>query len=211
MSKLFLASEFGYSGDLLKRRLKRFPKNPKVAYIANAADLEEDHTWMNHNRGKFKDLGFEIANIDLCTLQNEALREKLEQMDAIYVEGGNTFYLLDICNKSGFTKIVKELVDKKDKLYIGTSAGSIIAGPNIESSKYLDDLSVAPKLKNFSGFNLVNFLIIPHIGNGDFYKQFENNYFELFENLKNYEYPHICLRDNQAVWVENNKIEIVQN
>ena len=211
MSKLFLASEFGYSGNLLREKLKGFPKNPKVAYIANAADLDDDQIWMTHNREKFIDLGFEIIDVDLRVTQHDNLKEKLEQMDTVYVEGGNTFYLLDISNKSGFTKIIQDLVNKKNKLYIGTSAGSIVAGPNTESTKYLDDLSVVPNFKNFTGFGLVNFVVIPHIGNDDFYRQFEDNYFEMFKNLKMYDYPHICLRDNQAIWAEDNKIEIVQD
>ncbi|HLB51830.1 hypothetical protein A3F07_04330 [candidate division WWE3 bacterium RIFCSPHIGHO2_12_FULL_38_15] len=209
MKKMFLASEFGYSGDLLKEKSQYLADKPKVAYISNAADLDSDREWMNHNRDMFLKLGFEIINIDLRILKFEKLNEALLSTDAVYMEGGNTFYLLDICNKSGFTYIIKDLIINKDKLYIGTSAGSVIAGPNIEFSKFLDDPSAAPELADFTGLGLVNFEVIPHIGNDDFFKLNENCYNDLFKNLKNYKYPHICLRDNQAVWVENDKFEIL--
>lgn len=200
--RLFLTSEFAYSGDYLKQTLPLEEKKHTVAYVANAADLDSDKSWMQHNRDKFLKLGFEIKDIDLKELDHTKLREKLEEVDAIYVEGGNTFYLLHLSNESGFTEIVKDLVINHEKLYIGTSTGSIIAGPNIESTTYIDDLSVVPDLIDYAAFKLVNFVIIPHIGNDEFFKEYEKEYNKLFANLKNYPYPHICLRDNQAVWVE---------
>jgi len=73
--------------------------------------------------------------------------------------------------KSGFDKVLRELaqierVDLRglsEKVYIGSSAGSIIAGPNIEPIKSFDDPSAA-KLDSYDAIGLVDFVVLPHWG-----------------------------------------------
>lgn len=208
--KLLLTSDFSVSGDYLKNLIDTSQPNLTVAYIANGADHDEDKSWLQNARKKLQSLNLEIVEIDLTSMQEQNLREELEKHPIIYVEGGNTFYLLEVANKSGFSKIIRDLLANGGKVYVGTSAGSIIAGPDINSTKYIDDLTVVPKLKDFTGFSLVNYVVIPHIGNEDFYKKNEAEYNELFKDLKNQQHPHIMLRDTQAVYVEGNKFEIVE-
>ncbi len=207
--KLFLASEFGDTGDLLKE-VYEIPPNPRVAYIPNAADDDEDKSWMEHNRDNFKKLGFTITDVDLRNVQGEFLRKELEKQSAIYIEGGNTFKLLDIARKSELDHIVYDLVVNHDTLYIGTSAGSIIAGPNIVSTKYLDDWTVVPDMNDFTSFNLVNFVVVPHLGNDEFYLENKDKYSELFKRLEDSPFAHICIRDNQAVWVDDDTMKILE-
>ena len=180
MKRLLLTSEFAQSGDYLKKVLPSKEQKMSVAYIANAADMDDDKSWMNVNRDKFKELGYHIIDIDLREVQHQELSE-----------------------------MIHELVDTEEILYIGTSAGSIIAGPNIESTKFIDEPEDAPELQNYTSFDLVNFVTVPHVGTGDFYYEYEKGYFELFHNLKHSPYPHICLKDNQAVWVEGNSFKII--
>lgn len=207
MKRLFLTSSFDGSGDFLKHVLPIQNKNHTVAYIGNAADLDEDKSWMQSTKDKFKELNFELTEVDLRKIQNQDLQTELEKYDCIYVEGGNNVYLLEISNNSGLTKIVRDLVLKKDKIYIGTSAGSIHAGPSIESTMILDE-PYEHTLTSFEALNLVNFVVVPHIG-GDFNSYRKKEYTEMYNNFYKFAYPHLCLRDNQAVWVEDNKVEVV--
>ncbi len=63
-------------------------------------------------------------------------------------------------------------------------------------------------LTSYDAYKLVDFAIIPHIG-GEFNEAHFKEYAQMYSELANYPYPHICLRDNQAVWVEGDKIQLV--
>ncbi len=51
-------------------------------------------------------------------------------------------------------------------LYIGESAGAIIACPDISYNQIMDDKTVATELTNYSGMGLVDYYVLPH--NGEF-------------------------------------------
>ncbi|MFH1142279.1 MAG: Type 1 glutamine amidotransferase-like domain-containing protein [Candidatus Uhrbacteria bacterium] len=80
------------------------------------------------------DIGFKVIDVDIKD-SNE--HRRLDDCDIIYVEGGNTFYLLEHVRKSGFDHKLKTLVDY-EKVYVGVSAGSILAGQSIEVGRYGD-------------------------------------------------------------------------
>jgi len=81
-------------------------------------------------------------------------------MDIIYVQGGNTFYLLKQMRKSGFDKIIRKLL-RKGIVYIGVSAGSIVAGKTIETSNWKTNEDRFG-LISLKGLNLVNQNIFVH-------------------------------------------------
>lgn len=208
MKRMFLASEFSVSGHLLPQ-FWSLPTNPRIAYIGNAADIFPGYGGPNANRDAFGKLGFEMVDVDLRKVTAESLRKELSQVHAVYVDGGSTSHLLQISRDSGFARIVTELVEKGDVVYIGTSAGSMITGPSIESTYALDGPDRFG-LDDMEGLSLVNFVLIPHMGNDDFYAVNKALYAEMFTKLESYPYPHICLRDEQAVWVEGTTMRIVE-
>jgi len=56
--------------------------------------------------------GFQVEDIDLENKKESELKEILKDKDIIYVQGGNTFYLLKYIKESGFDKLVKQLIQK---------------------------------------------------------------------------------------------------
>lgn len=52
----------------------------------------------------------------------------------------------------------------RGKIYIGESAGSIIAAPDIAYAKAMDDPKAAPGLEDFKALQLVDFYPVPHFG-----------------------------------------------
>src|SRR3989304_1140484 len=72
----------------------------KIAYIIDAKKprLEKEPDYFFDKEG-FGKAGFEVDLIDLENTQN--LEERFKNADAIYVKGGNTFYLLNAMMKSG--------------------------------------------------------------------------------------------------------------
>ena len=91
-------------------------------------------------------------------------KERLADVDIIFVSGGNTFFLLDQSRKSGFDKWLK--ANMKDKIYIGSSAGSLFATPSIAGAGIGGGDKNLTGIKDLTGMNLVDFEFMPHVGNG---------------------------------------------
>ena len=81
----------------------------------------------------------------------------LEQTDAIFIGGGNTFRLLKALQDLELLEPIRRKV-KSGAPYIGSSAGSNVAGPTIKTTK--DMPIVQPR--SFDSLGLVPFQISPH-------------------------------------------------
>lgn len=200
--KLFLTSAGlpKETRDYFLSLLKKKPSETNVAFIPTAADPEEDKWFVESDKNQLKEIGVQIKEIDLKRENKNSLLSKFSKCDVIHVGGGNTFYLLDWIRKSGFDKIINKLLDN-GKIYVGVSAGSIIAGPSIEVAgwKHFDRNIV--NLKDLTGLNLVSF--IPFVHYEDQHKKL------LEEKSKNENFSIIALNDKQAVLCINGKYEIV--
>ena|SRR5256885_9786234 len=201
---LFLASNASKTLDLLLPLLPKSPHELKLAFIPTARDPYKETPWIDVDRQKVSELGFTIIDVDLKDKTENEIRKLLADVDIIFVAGGNTFYLLEKVKKSGFDKVVKELI-QKGIIYIGSSAGSVIMGPDIESVKVFDDMHVA-KLDSFEGLNLVDFVVLPHYKKGVYEK--EHN--QAMEEYKG-KYKFILLTDEQAVLVTDSGYKVVES
>jgi len=197
MKKLFLASIVSNTIEKLIEILPGSSDKLAVAFIPTAADPYEDKWFVDEDRDKLKEKGFNVKDVDIKGKTEQELLEELKDVDIIFVAGGNTFYLLEKSRESGFDKIVKELI-QKGVIYVGSSAGATLAGPDIEPIKTLDDPSKAPSLKSFNGLNLVDFIILPH-----FEEKNRKEYGEIIRENSEKGYKLIILTDNQAVVVED--------
>lgn len=203
--KVFLTS---FAADVIDKLVPLLPKPPKdlsTLFIPTGANPYENREWMKEDRDKLKDLGFKVSSFDLKDKTEKEVRTELDNTDIVFVSGGNTFYLLEKVKQSGFDKVVKDFISK-GKIYIGSSAGSVILGPNIEPMKYLDDSSKAPTLSDYSGLELIDFIVLPHSDN----KNYDKMYKELIEEYKNI-YKLQPLNDNQAIVIDGEKIQTIEN
>ena len=105
----------------------------RVAHIITASKVEQDISYVDKDRELMREAGFNVEDIDIEGKNKKQLIKLLESVDIIYVQGGNTFYLLRQMRKSGFNKIIKKLL-RKGIVYIGVSAGSIVAGETIQTA-----------------------------------------------------------------------------
>lgn len=160
--RLFLTSYAAHTLDKIVPMLPKPPGTSTVAFIPTAADPYDESPWMTEDRDKLTELGFNVFDLDLKDITPDTIREKLQHADIIFVAGGNTFYLLEKARASGFDSIVRESV-AAGVPYIGSSAGSMIAGPNIEPTKIFDNPDKA-QLASTRGFGLVDFVVVPHYG-----------------------------------------------
>ncbi len=82
--------------------------------------------------------GILAKNIDVCDLHAGMEFEKLRQYDVVCLCGGNTRYLLERINATGFNKSLMAYINDNG-LVIGVSAGSLIFSNNLDNNLGLID------------------------------------------------------------------------
>lgn len=172
----------------------------RLAYITTAGKGSADKTYLETHREMMKKEGIAFEELDIEGKTESELRELLKDKNAVYVEGGNTFYLLKAVRESGFERVIKELIEKGVP-YIGSSAGSYIACPTIEMAAWKPKQKDRFGVKNFTALNLVPFLVTAH-----YTSDMEN---VLKEKILNSQYPTRILQDGQGILVEDDKYGFV--
>lgn len=130
----------------------------KLLYITIAVDgeLNQNRRWLKEEYESILDLGIKEENIHEYKYENDL---DFCMYDAIYMMGGNTFYLIkELREKHLDEKIINAI--NNGVIYIGSSAGSIILGTTTETALPFDENWV--ELDNFEGLGVVDALIIPH-------------------------------------------------
>ncbi len=182
--------------------LTKKPAENKVAFITTAAYGESNNpTWMEKDRELLQSCGIkQIEDLDLKDKTKKELKKILKDKDIIYLNGGNTFYLLYWVRKSGFDQVLPSFLEK-GSLYVGVSAGSYIACPTIEQATWKHQDRNRIKITEFTALNLVPFLITAH---------FEEKYRSIVDQAaKGTQYPIIALTDKQAVLVKGKSITLI--
>ena len=94
-----------------------------------------------------------VSNLDNFDDKAKALKDS----SAIFVGGGNTFHLLKMLQQFDLLETIQKVV-ANGKPYVGWSAGSNIASPNIRTT---NDMPIVEP-KSFQSLSLVPFQINPH-------------------------------------------------
>jgi dipeptidase E len=105
-------------------------------------------------RGRFAEWGYTLESV------HHALGDPvhlLTRADAVFIGGGNTFRLLDRLYQTKLLGLIRGFV-LSGLRYIGSSAGAIIAGPSLKTTK---DMPVVQP-PSFDALDLVPFHISPH-------------------------------------------------
>src|SRR5947207_2157169 len=133
MKKLLLTSDAFTNhriGEEFLNLLNKKPGDTKVLFIPTASEYKlengEEMFYVKESEKELIDLGILKENIFWLDVKNVEAAGDLSVYDVIYVCGGNTFYLLHKLKEIGFDKKIIELVES-GKVYVGVSAGSVIA------------------------------------------------------------------------------------
>lgn len=163
MKKLILVSMLYQVTDLVKT-IEPELAGKTVTYIPTAGIVEETEGMVEEETTILESLGLAVDVLDVSAASYESIVNSLTKNDIIFIGGGNTFFLLQELRRSGADKILVQEVNK-GKLYIGESAGAVIACPDIGYCSGMDSSEKAPELTDYTGLGLVDFYIVPHIGN----------------------------------------------
>jgi dipeptidase E len=177
-----------------KTLAKSLHPTDRLLYIPIAMPLKERsyvqcYDWLHDT---FKMLGFE--NIDMWTdLSNRKLSD-LKRYEAVYIGGGNTYYLLSEMKRNRFDRLLLQYA-KEGGIIFGGSAGAIILGKDIETSHDKNEA----KLKDLSGIDIIQ-------GNSIWchYQYSEDK--AIFAYVKKHGIPVIAIPEESGVIVKNGKL-----
>lgn len=209
MKRLFLTSSIGTPGvaTSIIKKLSDLPKL-RTAFITTPVETKGeavDLSWLQEDRQAMVDAHFDLFDYTITGKTSDQIKTDLLEVDIIYMSGGNTNYLLDKSQQTGFIKVVQEWVES-GKPYISTSAGSIIAGPEIPPYMWGDEIDQR-KLESYAGYNFVNFTVIPHWGSPHFEDKYLKGRMEQIYSDKNQ--PFVLINDNQYVEVADDLCKII--
>ncbi|QQO10382.1 Type 1 glutamine amidotransferase-like domain-containing protein [Breznakiella homolactica] len=205
MIKLFLTSYFACVSKLFANFTENTCLNKKVVFIPTASIVEEVNYYVDTDKKELEKLGLVLDELEISKAPKNKIEQKILEADYIFMEGGNTFFLLQELKRTGTDELIKEHI-RKGKIYIGCSAGSMIVSKTIKYEKYMyepDDLNMAPGLKNdFTALSVVDFSIVPHYNS---HNKIAKEIIRLYS--KKYNLRPIC--DNQVITVVGNEIEVL--
>ncbi len=172
-----------------------------MSHVITASKGARDLAYFERNRSYFRDNHFDVEELDLDGKKEDELRDILSKKELVYVEGGNTFYLLASIRRSGFEHVIKELLPK-GLVYMGGSAGSYVACPSIETSTWKEKVRDRFGVTDFTAMNLLPFLLFVH------YKPEEHQEL-LREKIHSTSHSVRILTDEQAIFIHDGKEEFL--
>jgi dipeptidase E len=209
MKKLFLASWFAGAAGLLPDFFGQNYAGKKVVFIPTAGFYEmsgEERSGLdfinNADKEALKNLGFFVEDLEIAIETSEVINKSISDADCLFVCGGNTFFLMQELKRKGADKMISRHIEQ-GKLYMGTSAGSVLMQRDFIADG-VDDPKLAPDLNgDYSGLGCIDFYLYVHYGShywGDDDEIISKYYAQL--NYKK-------IMDNQAVAIDGEKIETV--
>jgi len=199
MKKLLLTSD-GLSTEKIRKEFLKLVGKPainiKVLYIPTAANVSENKSYVEIDKKNIFSVGISENNFIEFDLDNLGRNANFDEIDAIFIEGGNTYYLLKRVRETGFDKVLIKLLNR-GAVYVGISAGSILAGPDISISQKENQFG----LTDFTGLNLTNRAISPH------FQKKERGIINSFEERTNHK--ALPLNDGQALLILGDVEEII--
>ena len=204
LKNMILTSSLYESIELVKKFLDKNTESKKILFIPTATNVDEYKKYIHLTQKVFEDFGYEVENFDVSVFSEEIAKEKLSQAKIVFISGGNTFYLLQELKRKNLTSYLKERIEN-GLLYIGESAGSVIAAPDIEYASIVDDKTLATELEDYTGLNLVDFYIVPHFEEEPFVESSRNTV-ELYKDKLDLK----LINNKEAILVENNNFTIIK-
>ena len=209
MKKLFLASWFAETACLLSNFMKEDLNGKKCIFIPTAGlhemsdeDREGLDLFNQADKEALQNLGLVVEELEVSQEPYEVIEKAVSSADCIFVCGGSTLFLLQALKRKSADKLIRNHIEA-GKLYIGSSAGSILMQTHVVSDNS-ENPEYAPELNgDFSGLGYIDFCLYVHYG-GNYWGNDDESIAKYYAKLN-------CktLSDKQAVTVDGDKIEIV--
>ena len=163
--------------------------------------LKDQDGYAARARERFGRMGYALESLH----DAPDMREALTKAEALFVGGGNTFRLLKSLYDFELLPVIRERVDV-GMPYIGSSAGSNVAGPTIRTT---NDMPIAEP-PSFAALALVGFQINPHYVDSDPHSTHmgETREERILQFHEENETPVVGLREGAMLRVENGSCQL---
>jgi len=188
---------------------KRLIPNGKVGYIPNArdftgADLERSARRTEKDMHSLRELGVEVELLDLQVYFGKLneLKQRLKELGAIFISGGNVFVLRQAMKLSGLDQILQGSQPAPDFLYSGYSAAGCVLAPNLKPYLIVDQVDTPYSQQHeiiWDGLGLIDYTFLPH---------WDSNHPESADVEKAITYckengiPYRAIRDGEVIIIE---------
>jgi dipeptidase E len=206
--KLVLCSEGFHTLNTVEAcvRLVGKPQDQISVGIINEAFAVEDgdKRWVLDNLNSVaNNFSAEIDVVNLLALPINEVEARLSDKDVIFVVGGDTDYLMSVFQKTGFDKLLPKLLETK--VYVGSSAGSMVVGKRISAGAYRLIYGEESKWDIDQYVGLVDLSVMPHLDS----PHFPNRKESLIEAVGNFEGKVYGLRDDSAVVIDEDSVTTI--
>lgn len=210
--RLYLSS-FRF-GDRMDELVRLVGPGRRAAIVMNALDNFPDQrkTWLDGQVQILEARGFSVSELDLRDYfgRSAALSDRLNEIDLVWANGGNTFVLRRAMKQSGFDHLIAEALRRDTIVYAGFSAGTVICAPSLRGLETIDKPDNVPPGYDpdviWDGLGLLPFSVVVH------YRSDHDEASLAEEEARFYQanaIPYRTLRDGEALVVEGERQEIV--
>lgn len=193
--------------DTLFDLVGKKPEDTSLVFIPTASNIEKGNKdWLIDDLINLKKLNLKSIDIaDISAVNREIWLPKMEEVDVLFFEGGNSFHLMEWVKTSGLKEILPELL--KTRVYVGLSAGSMITARDLALIQsqilYGEDWE---RREDMAGLNFVDFYFFPHLNSPHFNLRKEDIIREAVKDIKGRVY---AMDDNSALKIVDGKVEII--
>jgi len=173
---------------------------PTVAYLPFASLYAEK--WQEENQRAFKGLArLETANAELMT--QKEIEDVIRGASLVFIPGGNTFLLNHRLHTSGILPYLKKKIQSGLPL-VGFSAGMIVCGPNILTSKDMNTVETP----HFNGLAVSSFNFFAHYATDRYGQSVHDDWLSDYHFF--HDNPVIMLCDDAYARVEGKKTTLIR-
>lgn len=160
--------------------------------------LHDRDAYAAQAKKRLAQMGYDLVSVHVAA---DAV-DSVENADAIFIGGGNTFRLLNSLYQFDLIESIRRRVHA-GMIYIGSSAGSNVAAPTIKTT---NDMPIIEP-PSFEALALVNFQINPHYLDPDSNSKHmgETREERLRQYLEENETPVVGLREGTMIRVDGEK------
>lgn len=175
-------------------------EDPRLLFIPLAGDPESFEDGLERIQETFSTIQFH--QIEMCLDLEELDWESLQTFDAVYIDGGNTFTLMEEIRNTHFYELLHRFLHHGGVVN-GDSAGAIILGSHLETAHFGETPDEnETEVISYQGLNLMGeWAIHCH------YQQEEED--EVLEFVREFGFPVLALHEETAVAIEKRNVQVI--
>jgi peptidase E len=175
-------------------------EDPIVAYLPLASLYAEK--WLGMSESAFRGLA-QIQEVNAELMTQKEIENIIREAALVYITGGNTFLLNHRLHTSGVLPYLKKKIQNGLPV-VGVSAGMIVCGPNILTSKDMNTLGTS----HFEGLNVVPFNFFAHYADDGYGQSVHDDWLGDFHFF--HDNPVVMLSDGAYIKVDGKKTTLVR-